>query len=305
MKNCFSYAIIFLLFVSCAKTDEDVFLDTESVEQNDLKQQIISTLGYTEEEILFDEVDGQVFVQIQEDMLFSIDQIKELITLNTSYAQKQRAITCDEGVLCVYCRTTTCRKRRDYNEQYQSLVWVYIESNTPSEWREAMEEAIEEWNNVSNGLQFFYAGNCTTGDRRYNTGVFLEFENRPEEDRTLARAIIGSKTNFKRIFVNRSFHDYNGLTQNRRVFTLAHELGHTIGYTHIENTANGDCFIEGTEENDRNSLMRTYENDGRVDRNNLFTPSDIVAHLTLYPHKLDNNFKYNVSYKGVRNSRCY
>lgn len=73
MKNIFTYAIIFLLFVSCAKTDEGVFLDTESVEQNDLKQQIISTLGYTEEEIVFDEVDGQVFVQIQEDMLFSID----------------------------------------------------------------------------------------------------------------------------------------------------------------------------------------------------------------------------------------
>ena len=305
MKNIFTYAIIILLFVSCAKTDEGVFLDTESVEQNDLKQQIISTLGYTEEEIVFDEVDGQVFVQIQEDMLFSIDQIKEQITLSTSYAQKQRAITCDEGVLSVYCRTTTCRRKRDYNEQYQSLVWVYIESNAPSEWSEAMEEAIEEWNNVSNGLQFFYAGNCTTGDRRYNTGVYLAFENRPDKRTTLARALIGSKKNFKRIFVNRSFQDYNGLTQNRRVFTLAHELGHTIGYTHIENTTNGDCFIEGTEENDQNSLMRTHINTGRVDRNNLFTPSDIEAHLTLYPHKPGNNFKYNVSYKGVRNSRCY
>ena len=63
--------------------------------------------------------------------------------------------------------------------------------------------------------------------------------------------------------------------------------------------------MEGTEGNDQNSLMRTYENRGRVDRNNLFTPSDIEAHLTLYPHKPGNNFKYNVSYKVVRNSRCY
>ena len=168
-----------------------------------------------------------------------------------------------------------------------------------------MEEAIDEWNKVSNGLQFVYAENCTTGDSRYNTGIYLTFENRPEKDNSLARAIIGSKKNFKRIFVNRSYTDYNGLTQNERVFALAHELGHSIGYTHIENDTHGDCFIKGTEVNDKNSLMRTFIETGVVDRNNLFTSSDIVAHLTLYPHRSGNDFKYQVSYKGKRNSYCY
>ena len=126
-----------------------------------------------------------------------------------------------------------------------------------------------------------------------------------EEDNSLARAIIGSKNNFKRIFVNRSYTDYNGLTQNERVFALVHELGHSIGYTHIENDTNGDCFIEGTEVNDKNSLIRKFIETGSVDRNNLFTSSDIVVHLTLYPHRSGNNFKYQVSYKGKRNSHCY
>lgn len=92
-----------------------------------------------------------------------------------------------------------------------------------------------------------------------------------EEDNSLARAIIGSKKNFKQIFVNRSYTDYNGLTQNEKVFALAHELGHSIGYTYIENDTNGDCFIEGNEVNDKNSLMRIYIDNESVDRNNLFT----------------------------------
>lgn len=144
---------MFALCVLC-KSDEHVFLDSESVEQNDLKQQIMAKLRYAEDDIVFDKVEGQVFVQIEQDMLFSIDQIKELIVLNSD-ANKQRAIRCDEGILSVYCRSSTCRKKRDYNSQYQSIVWVYIERNTPSEWSEAMKEAIEEWNKISNGLQFF------------------------------------------------------------------------------------------------------------------------------------------------------
>lgn len=294
MKKLLTYATICLLLISCAKSDEHVFLDNESVQQNDLKQQIISILGYAEEDIEFDEIEDQIFVQI-----------KALLESKSGNDQKQRAIKCDEGVLAVYCRTTSCRKRGDYNEQYQTLVWVYIEHNTPSEWSEAMEEAIDEWNKVSNGLQFVYAENCTTGDSRYNTGIYLTFENRPDKKNSLARAIIGSKKNFKRIFVNRSYTDYNGLTQNERVFELAHELGHSKGYTHIEIATHGDCFIKGTEVNDKNSLMRTFIETGVVDRNNLFTSSDIVAHLTLYPHRSGNDFKYQVSYKGKRNSYCY
>ena len=78
-----------------------------------------------------------------------------------------------------------------------------------------------------------------------------------------------------------------------------HELGHSIGYTHIENDTNGDCFIEGTEVNDKNSLIRKFIETGSVDRNNLFTSSDIVAHLTLYPHRSGNNFKYLIKVKGI------
>ena len=50
MKKLLTYATLCLLFISCAKSDEDVFLDNKSVQQNDLKQQIISILGYAEED---------------------------------------------------------------------------------------------------------------------------------------------------------------------------------------------------------------------------------------------------------------
>lgn len=65
MKNIFTYAILCLLFVSYAKSDEHVFLDSESVEQNDLKQQMMAKLRYAEDDIVFDKVEGQVFVQIE------------------------------------------------------------------------------------------------------------------------------------------------------------------------------------------------------------------------------------------------
>ena len=39
----------------------------------------MAKLRYAEDDIVFDKVEGQVFVQIEQDMLFSIDQIKELI----------------------------------------------------------------------------------------------------------------------------------------------------------------------------------------------------------------------------------
>lgn len=47
-------------------------------------------LRYAEEDIVFDEIEEQIFVQIEGDMLFSIDQIKELIALNSGGDCSQR-----------------------------------------------------------------------------------------------------------------------------------------------------------------------------------------------------------------------
>ena len=56
MKNILIYSFIICSLISCTKKNEYVFLDSESVEQNNLKQQIISILGYAEEDIEFDDV---------------------------------------------------------------------------------------------------------------------------------------------------------------------------------------------------------------------------------------------------------
>ena len=308
MKKLISITLFSVLFFSCNKNEGTITLGEKSVEQTKLIQEITNYLGYDETEIEFDKIQGKIYVEIQGDMLFEIDQIKENIRNVKSALSGKRAIKCDEGILVQRCTSFICRRNRNYNKYYQSIVWVYFSSNIPPEWKEATKTAIEKWNALSNTIQFEHKENCYSGDVRYNNGVTIYLEARYGEDQTaLARAIIGTKTNHKKLFINTAYEsgdeNYNNLSQLNKEFTMAHELGHTIGYKHTDALPDEGCHIEGTSMVDVNSLMRSVKSKAVVTEN-FFTGEDKKGHLILYPPQLENSFTGQILYQGKMNARC-
>ena len=175
MKKTLKILLLLCLFVSCNKDEPQDYLNPQGTLLKDLKQQIIKYLGYDETEIEFDKIQGKIYVEIQGDMLFEIDQIKEMIKNAKLGKVDKRAVRCDQGVLLQRYLSTRCRRQRQFRELYQSVVLVYSSSNVPQEWKDATRRAIERWNTLSNTLQFEFK-NCSGGDNRYNNGIIISLK---------------------------------------------------------------------------------------------------------------------------------
>jgi predicted Zn-dependent protease len=69
---------------------------------------------------------------------------------------------------------------------------------------------------------------------------------------------------------------YNTLAANQKLFAITHELGHTIGFHHTNQTSG--IYISGTPQTDANSVMNSF-----VLPWNGFTAGDVRATQILYP----------------------
>lgn len=77
----------------------------------------------------------------------------------------------------------------------------------------------------------------------------------------------------KEVTINTS---YNYLSAAYKIFTVTHELGHAIGFTHTDGTYGN--LVAGTPETDPNSVMNSF-----ILPWNGFTGYDVLAVTTVYP----------------------
>ncbi|MFZ6010676.1 MAG: M57 family metalloprotease, partial [Bacteroidota bacterium] len=145
----------------------------------------------------------------------------------------------------------------------------YLDTTVPASWRAAIAQAIVEWNAV-NGTTLFLSQvtESASADVRVN-GI-----NVPAAS-WIARAYLPTFTGAPGTIITVNTY-YNYLDAGRKLFAMAHEMGHTFGLTHTNQTTG--TLIPGTPVSDPGSVMNSVVLPWKG-----FTLYDQVAVQVLYP----------------------
>ncbi|GGF27667.1 M57 family metalloprotease [Echinicola rosea] len=182
-------------------------------------------------------------------------------------------------------------------------ITYYIGSSVPSVWETAISDAISEWNNVKNLAFNFVESSSPSAD--------LSFTTYNEVTSTIAFADFPSSGEpGDQISINTYYNSNTRLSTSRKKFTIAHEMGHALGFRHTNwqqrnepvNDPSKDIYganlVAGTWNEDAVSVMN-----GTVSDWNGFSFLDILAFRTVYP--LDDNLKPCYVYRRLTNKGYY
>lgn len=151
---------------------------------------------------------------------------------------------------------------------YNTNVRLYIDPAVPADWRTAIQGAVNNWNAV-NGTRLGMS--ITTSATGVYTRVFMGFESA----NWIARAYLPTSNGRPGVSVEINS-NYNSLPASQKLFAITHELGHTIGFYHTNQTQG--IFITGTPTVDANSVMNSFVLNWAG-----FTAGDVLATQILYP----------------------
>jgi len=165
-----------------------------------------------------------------------------------------------------------------------SNITVKAHSSVPTSWKNAIEDAIDNWNSI------------------YNTELSFSFETSGATDITVYSDIYlsgglpyyviaagtppSSGEPGNSIYINLDYTPLGGgsVTSSSKIYNMVHELGHNIGFRHTNWASNPNepsaTTIPRTPTSDSNSIM----NSGTADNNwNGFSSYDKIGTKILYP----------------------
>jgi len=182
---------------------------------------------------------------------------------------------------------------RQYAHSYlvrQSKIYsisVRTTSNVPASWSNVIDTAIADWTGITNCNIRFYRTTSTTANitisHNSTTAGYVARSSFPD-----SAGNPGPTININPVY------DY--YTAARMRWVMVHEMGHSIGMRHINNTESGRVYIPGTPVTDVLSVMHPY-----VKSWTGFTAGDINAAQYLYPSSGQYVVVYeNTSYSGKR-----
>jgi hypothetical protein len=236
---------ILLTFFSCSKDEEKVAPASEDL---DGYLSYLESTGFDRKNIVYN--DGNFI--IENDIVISKNEVQNYIDGQAPASNK---------------RTDHYRGYLVSNT-YVTNIKYYIQSNVPADWKAAIRGAIGQWNAV-NGTKLFLSEvtTSTSANCTINTGY--------ENANWVARAYLPSYSGRPgyQLTINTK---YNSLSSGYKLFTIVHEMGHTFGLYHTDQTQG--TFITGTPTSDPNSVMNSY-----VLPWNGFTAGDIKAVQIIYP----------------------
>ena len=127
-------------------------------------------------------------------------------------------------------------------------VKYFVESGIPGPWVQALDSAIKHWNSVGSNLIFRRVGSSTDANVKVRVKTLLPGEN----PNVIASAVYPSYTGRPGHYIAINL-AHNGLDPSLKVFALAHEIGHNVGFTHTDGTYG--AIISGTPATDPQSVM--------------------------------------------------
>jgi len=135
--------------------------------------------------------------------------------------------------------------------QYRNIA-VTFDSNVPNKWKEAVRRAISNWNQGNSSIHF-YECQCSSYSRVLitykNFGVIESLRGIKAE----AYLSFGGRPGGE-VSIN-SGHIYN-LSDAQREKTMTHELGHTIGFQHTDDSQDNLISV-CNQQSDSRSVMNT------------------------------------------------
>lgn len=250
--------ILFGIISSCSKeqikTEENSTAKQSKIE-NDPTLTFLKQAGFSKTDIKeFDE-----YYLVEGDITFYKNKIYRTSSLNT----KQRQ----------YSMVTNIE---DIN--------VYIDPSMSTSWISASEQALARWNNIENiCLHFNIVESTSLAD------IHISYETNLSPN-TLATAswpspLEENPNQYKpgqTIEINPDANYPDHFNQNMKIALIMHEIGHTIGLAHT-NDSNFE-LIPGTPSSDPDSLMNTAQDDTLEGSSSLidFSTDDIIAIKTLF-----------------------
>jgi hypothetical protein len=143
----------------------------------------------------------------------------------------------------------------------------YIQPALTQGWRDAVVGAIAQWNGVGGSkLHLVQVGTQAEANINVFVGAY-------DAANWVARATLPSGSGKGTLEINPRFND---MAANQKLFAMAHEMGHNIGFWHTDQTTG--TIVPGTPATDPNSVMNSF-----VLPWNGFTNYDLVAVRYMYP----------------------
>lgn len=181
------------------------------------------------------------------------------------------------------------------NDNYINNIKVAFKENVNDKWKKATIEAIKEWKSIP-GCKIKFTTNFT-GTADVLVCLASSF-NISMDQYTLAKAELPKNgIPGKYVFINDKSQNYDYSTESSCKETIAHELGHTLGFKHTDWSAtetNSLIAIPNTSKSDAGSIMNTHAKGEWPTIG--FSAHDELAARYLYPGELiTTNTKYVVN----------
>lgn len=270
---CFTLFTLTILTQSCKKSDlkQEETISQEELQQ--LKSFVATTTGFPLASVEYHPV-KRYFIAGKDILIKLSDARTRLknteISTPSANGSNQR----------VYFYTAT--------QNNVANIAIYADNTVSSDWVTALDQAIANWNSTNSHVVMkrvtATTKTTTTGKgkkKTTTTTIVLPSYN------ILVNTLYNSSTSmvaeaflpYSNGTVGNEVHIntyYSYLNSSYKTFTLTHELGHSIGFTHTDGTYGN--LVPNTPETDPNSVMNSF-----VLPWNGFTPYDISAVNTIYP----------------------
>jgi len=260
--------LFFIIFSSCKKEDAPAVekVPSKNEEINELTKFISATTGVAIAQITYNKEKEEF--DIYDDLKMTLEDAKSHyknnldLVPNSPYGRVQQRRD-----------TYLANLQGSFGGIVPILVYFYVNDPVPTDWANAVQSAISNWNSISNTkLRFdFMALGSNIFPINYAIGIRMYTETSSTIAYTYTPNSIGMVPNA--VYIN-TYH--NSLSQAMKIFAITHELGHAVGLLHTDMTTGS--LIPGTPVNDPSSVMNST-----VLPWTAFTPFDILAIQTLYP----------------------
>jgi hypothetical protein len=258
MKNSnffFTLALALLvIFQSCKKNEVAEVAAPAAVENNninELQQAVAASAGVTADKVAFNKAENEFTVD--GDMIVSLQDAQ------ARFSSKGTAGAANEATQMKGVYTIASAK--------VNTIKVYCDATVPAVWVAAMDSAIKNWNAAGSKVYIQRITTTTGATTRvtttYNTTLTVATSAYPD--------YYGNPGN--KITINTYL---NGMEASKKVFSITHELGHTLGLSHTGGTYGS--LVAGTPISDAASVMNAVAGYWKA-----FSAYDLQAIRTVYP----------------------
>lgn len=259
-------ALALLCTASCKKENESV--SNNPAESQKMKEHLCNTYGFRPESVTETPTD---FI-VEGDQMFSKQNFWEDYGSSTQNEYTTGAMPDSAGA-------ATDRKHYRYTYLVNSYTWpvvhINIDYSVPQSWRNAIIDAVEEWNAADGGLTF----DVTYYNYSVNGSINVKMGSDIMGDLVVASCYYPSATGKpgSPMYINPK---YGNLNSSKKLFAMVHEIGHGIGIRHTDQGQGS--LISGVSNSckyysDGGSVMQPY-----VDYWAGFTDCDLEAYWALY-----------------------